>query len=414
MLELDNLLPAVGNNEIKALTLMTMGDGNLYTDYDLRRKLDWRGRRGMFTQYCTHSLAPIGLVVKEVIDFDGNTWGWKISDLGEEEGLPLAGALSQWSLDHPRFSLYQMFGATSSHFPRTSDEESSHEKKRASKTRLQIFWELTTAPNNKVRLVDIETSSGEYSTLISQHIENMGRLKVVQYDSTKPGKSFAHYKLADVLPPEPPKPRRSSISLTNNVYKILLENRETFLSIEQINGELIKRDIRYRKYANLKPEVSGILSSLKKQGHAVTEKFGHGIQSEITFSDEQREAMSSITTLLDAFQRQDPRILLNGRLSAAAILSDQHLINILMDKALKNSPGMAAINSQEAYSLVTSVIGKYPNSTAEEIQKILEEEYNKSYSRNTLRALLREFASEKKLHREKTKRGYVYLSAITT
>lgn len=403
-----DLLPALGNHEAKALTLIAMGDGNLYTDADLRTKLGWGGRRGVLTGYCRNSLAPIGLVVKEAIDSDGRVWGYKITDAGITDGIPLAGGLLQWSLDHPRFSLHQMLGATPSRIPRDEDQESNGGRKRAAETRFRIFWELSTNPSNKIRVADIVASLEEYSTLISQHIENLDRLGVIACESTKPGQPFAHYKLGENPPNTLPHPYRTSLMLTGDVYRILQQNPGKYLSIEQVIKILVGMESRYKEYRDLTPEVSGALASLQRQGYADVEKFHRGVQSEIRFTDEQKEAMASLVSVVDAFQRQDPIIYLQGESSARSFLVDQDRINILINKARENSPRARAMDSKETFSLISSITDRYPNSTAEEVQRILAEEYDKPLTRNSLRKLLSQFVEQKGLQREKTKKGFVY------
>lgn len=404
----EDFLSAFGNNELKALTLIAMADGNLYDDFSLRRKLGWTGNRGRFTGYCTHSLAPIGLVVKEAIDSGSYTpWGYRITDFGSGKGVPLAGALLKWSLDHPQLSLYQMFGSTSSHVFKDGNGE-SEEKKRSAQTRLKIFWELSTVSNNTTTLAYLTTSLNEYPTLIAQHIENLDRLGVVTLDSIKPGEPFSYYRQAENPPIEKPRPARTEYLLTENVHGILQKSKERWLTIEDVVDELVKINSRYQNYFNLVPEVARILADLKRQGYAQVQKFSHFFRSEITFTEEQREAMASLVALVDAFQRPDPETFREGKVTASAIIVNSQLINRLLTRGIEASPLTDAAEPEETLSMVYKILSERSNRTVEEIQAALEEKYHKSYARNTLRTLLTNFTKGQRLYREKTKRGFVY------
>ena len=121
--ELDNLLAAIGNNEAKAVTLLVMRTGTIYSQRDLHqavihaqgKSIGWRMRKRSPFGYCEDSLSPIGLVTKEVIDELGTTFGYARTEYGEQVGVPLAGLLLDFSRRHPEnVSLYRLFWSTAS------------------------------------------------------------------------------------------------------------------------------------------------------------------------------------------------------------------------------------------------------------------------------------------------------------
>lgn len=120
--ELGNLLAAFGNNEAKAVTLIAMRKGVIYSEYDLYSAViekqgegvGWRQSRGVPFTYCRSSFENIGLVAKSVSDPVLETWGYLKTDYGEELGDALAGLLLDFSLRHPEVSLYDIFGSTTS------------------------------------------------------------------------------------------------------------------------------------------------------------------------------------------------------------------------------------------------------------------------------------------------------------
>jgi hypothetical protein len=99
--ELGNLISSLGNNEAKALTLAIMKKNIVYSASDLRHALidiqgkppAWQiGGRTAF-DYCIWSLAPIGLVAREVQDPGKDTYGYVKTRYGEQMGDSLSGLL---------------------------------------------------------------------------------------------------------------------------------------------------------------------------------------------------------------------------------------------------------------------------------------------------------------------------------
>lgn len=166
--QLGNLISAGGNHAAKAITLILMADSNIYSEDDLHRTLlfhqdqqiGWRMRKEVPFSYCARSLAPIGLVTKEVIDPDLSTYGYQITDYGKRIGIPFYGLMLDWSEKH-RINLTEFWGATHSRSPITqiqqvSTGEEAEFKKRAPITTLKILRQLVTAPDLPIREIDLQ------------------------------------------------------------------------------------------------------------------------------------------------------------------------------------------------------------------------------------------------------------------
>lgn len=399
------LVSGLGNNEIKGLVITAMEDGSIYTDADLRHRLGWKHNRGILSQYCAGSLAPISLVAREAKDPNGETWGYQITEEGKAWGIPLSGQLCQWSLDHPKFALYQMFSSTQSSAEPT---EGAEDRKRAAQTRMKIFWELSTSPSNKIRITDIATAVGEYNSIVSQHIEALHKFGVINRESTLPGKKFSSYQYNPEHPNTSHQTYRTSIILTNTILEILKEHQGEDLTIPQMEDLLKLKNPRYQNYKDLDPEVSGALASLTRQEFVIAGKFRYGINSEIEMTDEQREAITSLVTILDRFQRGDPTVFTEGMTLAHAIVADQSHIDELVEKSRENSPHVEHLTPDELFSKVAIILNDSPNSTSEQIEAKMAETTGRTLNRNYLRSRLSEFVSEGRLKSAKTKSGFVY------
>ena len=66
--------------------------------------------------YCKQSLAPIGLVTREILNPDLSTYGFQITDYGKSVGIPFCGLILDWSAKHNTY-LGALWGQTSSSSP---------------------------------------------------------------------------------------------------------------------------------------------------------------------------------------------------------------------------------------------------------------------------------------------------------
>lgn len=407
-----DLLSSVGNGENKALEIIVMKKGVIYPkaalyyevmNHQAKDKRWEMGRTVPFT-HCEKSLSPIGLVTKEAISPDGSSWGYEVAEYGLQTGVPFAGALLKWSYEHPRHSLYKMSASTSS---ATIKDEQSLDKKRAPETRYKIFWEIATNPSNRIRLTDIKEALNEEGSLIHAHLQNLGRNGIISYEATEQGKSFAYFRRKENVVDEGIKQYKHQKTLSRNIYNSLAHE---YLSVEEMVDRIIKQYPEYENFnkKSLSHTVAGILSYFEKQGHVERKKFKSDFQSELTLSDEQKEAVVSFVDLIDKFKNGDRQTIDQGREFAQKVANDSQLFTELMLKAKEASPMANKTSREGSYSYIMSILQYYPDSTVNQIMQRLEEDYDKKISLHSVSNLLRYLTGEGEISFNKTKSGHVY------
>jgi len=347
---------------------------------------------------------PNCLVTKEALSPDGSTWGYEITQYGLRTGVPFAGLLLKWSYEHPEYSLYKMFGATTSS---ALKDEQTLDKKRAQETRYKIFWEIATNPSNKIRRVDIGDVINEYPSLLEGHFLSLSKNSVLSYEAIDKGKSYSRFRLKEIIPDKPPEQYRLHKTLSTRAYSLLTQE---YLSVEEIVDRLIKE---YPKYESLnRRRLSGnlaqILTDFEKQNYAEREKFDHSFHSEITLSDQQREAIISLITAIDKLKNGDKQTIEEGTRFAQRVANDPRLFSELMLKAKEASPYANSTSREDMEGWIISILYEHPNSTKTQIQQILEEDYDKRISRFGLRHPLAALVRDGTVIIDEAKSGNVY------
>lgn len=183
-----------------------------------------------------------------------------------------------------------------------------------------------------------------------------------------------------------------------------------YLSTEELADVLIERYPEYKKLNRswFMGDITNIATHFEKQGHVERQKFGAGFQSEITVSDQQREAIISLITAIDKFSTGDRKTIEEGRKFAQKITSDPNLFSELMLKAKEASPHAISTDREVSASYLTSILQKHPNSTIRQMQQYLEEDYDKSLTIGGISANLSKLIKEDRVASQKTKSGNVY------
>ncbi len=374
--QLGNLISAVGNHEGKAITLLLMEHGRIYSVRNLYHefmgaqgeKIGWRPNPITPFEYCHFSFLPIGLVASWERDPDLKTRGYGITPYGEKEGVPLVGLLLDFSERHPEFSLSQVFGSTSSPSqPKDiqTPEGKANFKKRAPILRLKIFRELVAA-KLPIRESDLANAIGEYAVMIGQHLAQLADLNIIFYESTKKDQPYTFYTLSQERPNEKPKQYSTLPSLTDKVYNFFLNlSPSTEVNREEIADSLIKANPEMGKLNKqaLEYNISAICSYLAKQHYLEQGKFRQVLQSEITLSDAQKTTLLELVDLIDRFQGQDPDILEEGRRKAMEIINDPQRVFHLLKKAKESSAHANRSSQEESKDYIRSLIEKHPQAT---------------------------------------------------
>lgn len=392
---LGNLISAVGNHEAKAALLGLMQPGIIYARSDLNtimlhaqgRNLAWRMAKGLPFSYCRHSLAPIGLVAQEVTTSGGlETIGYIKTDFGQEEGDSLGGLLLDLSLRYPLTSLQDIFGATVSPSEPKASEEGLAYRKRSPITRLRLFWELITS-SLPIRNTDLGVSLGEDLATISTHVDSLSEKGIISYDSIGANVPFVIYRLSKDHPQDTPAHYSKGPTLAKAIYQIMHDNPDREFTLESVVQEYLKPLVVERVSSNT--EFYRVLTWLSKQGYVERKKFGHGKQSEINLTDDQRQMLLDLVTILDQFQNQDPEIIAYGRRCMKEIIADPEKVSTLIRKAREHSYFAQNAPPEQTTSDLVTIISQNPQLTATQLREILTQRQARTITKTHIRRLLK-------------------------
>lgn len=409
-----DLLSSIGNAENKALTLLVMKKGVIYSRIALYQEVmnhqdqskKWKMDNIVPFKHCEMSLSPIGLVTREAILPDGTAWGYEITDYGLTTGFDFAGALLKWSFEHPNFSLYKMFTSTNSS---SIKNVQSQNKERAQGTRLKIFWEIVSNPSKRIRQVDIVNEIKKETSIVEHHLYNLHRDGLISYDATRRGEPVSCYRIKDATLDKEPEPYGKEKLLPSRIYSIIKQNNG-YVTVEQAQDLLVGE---YREYKEEKPlilnsRISNVLSSLETQGYIEREKFSMEFRSELTLSEEQKEVIASLVTLIDRFQKGDSQTIAEGRAFAQRVVNNPQLFSELMLKARDASPFANKTDKETMLNSILAIVQQYPDTLQYYIREKLQEDYYKKLGNAAVRKYLISLVQTGKIERTPTKYGYTY------
>ncbi len=181
-----NFLSGVGNHEAKLVvaTILTSQPERSFTSRDLFDEVKkrqgetptWIQHDQVAFKYCQNSLEPIGMVVKDTaVSKYGPLPAYRATDFGVEVGLPLSGALLDWSLANPDFSLQKIFGIT----PSTS-------RVRAPMVRYFIYKQLLKvfpAQLSYREVADKLETIGPSKKVLDRHLRDLYDSEIIQLSS---------------------------------------------------------------------------------------------------------------------------------------------------------------------------------------------------------------------------------------
>lgn len=383
-----NLIAAIGNHEAKAVTLLTMRTGIIYTAEQLHQAVinaqgvtpGWRIHHQSPFVYCQRSLAPIGLVAQEVVAPGLNTFGYIRTTYGENVGMPLAGLLLDFSRRNEGASLYRIFGATVSTSPIKEDAESEEGldyRKRSPIVRFNMFLKLLTS-KLPMRETDLAESIGERRDYLRNHLHQLARHNIITYESVKRGQAYSVYKASLGAPDTAPPRSGRRTFLTPRVHQVFVDNPGNGWTAPDVVDHLISRgyyDIQYR--VGLVNQVSGVLSHLTRHKYLEAPAISMASKSAINLTDEQRSLLSDIVGTLSAYREQTVDILERGRRLASDFLVNPSAVSEVMLRARDQSPFVSASTNEFMEGAVLAIIQGHPGITSTEIASVLEKEYDK-------------------------------------
>lgn len=394
--ELGNLLAAIGNHEAKAITLLVMRPGEIYTYRELFKEFlraqgevkGWQISPGVPFGYCEDSLSPIGLVAKEALNPDLSTYGYSKTEYGKEIGDPMAGLLLDFSLRHPDLSLIDIFGQAASTAKESIISSGVEFKARAPIARLAIFRALLQAqhlPTTEADLLKINhgtniLTDGQKDNL-SEYLAPLSEKGILvfraHYDIQNP---YFYYRPAVLVPENDPPP------LTRLVWQTIRDNPEKLWSSGEIAQHLSGQDASTASNKKNVEEiiVPYILAYLCREGYLVSLP-----QSQITINDTQGGLLSELVTLLDKVQNRDKETLETGRKLADRIRVNPGIVAELLRKAREHSPNAQQQPISESTKNIKIILGRHPNSTLREVTEYLNQDFGKKLKVKSVKEIVR-------------------------
>ena len=412
--ELYDLISSFGNHEAKAITLALMGRSQVYDVQGATRLLNssqkpfqgWMSSIGTAFGYMNRSLAPVGLVAKEITEgADQKIIGYVKTERGFSLGDPLAGLLLDYSLKHPSVSLIDLFSLTSSRYFLGDDENGR--KKRSPETNMKLFWELltTTLPT---RATDLADAIGEAGSTIGSHLNWLGARGIISYETIKAGESISYYEIADELPERelPSHPYRTK--LIRDIFKILKDNSGARLTINQVIEQYIEQYSPQASKENLAKKINFALSLLRKNGFAKSGVLTMDKKSIVNLSEEQRQALIELLEIIDGFRRQDKELIEFGKNRLVQIISDPKSVAELMEKAKEHSSFAPHMPHDAIIIDIAQIFLTQGNLTTEEIRERLEAVQARKWKRGSVSNYLKEMTEQGLLSRELVRGRFEY------
>lgn len=403
-----NLLSSLGNNEPKAITLLLMKPGIVYTTRSLARLVNdsqgeapgWKISTPLPFVYCEKSFADIGLVAQRVTDKNENQYGYVKTEDGVVYGNCLGALLLDFSLRHPEIPLNALLGATSSPSPITIVESVAGNtieyKKRSVGTRLWIFYELLTR-DLPVREVDLTNALKYDHAIISSNLRQLQRYGIIQHESRGNVEHFVQYK---VLPAEDiqfPILDHGDKTVTDTVYRVLQSEPDKYWSVAEVTERVKERltsegsvESVIRNVDRIQTKFSSrvyrALSLLKSQDLALVKEYSGGSQSVINLTPEQCVTIHEFLSIISRFQDRDVDIINEGFRRARSFSSQDFAT--LMAKAREQSPHVSP-NPDGDSATVLNTVRNNPGLTKGELYKRILEEGTAQFSFGKLEHMLK-------------------------
>lgn len=396
-LQMGSLLAAVGNHEAKALTLIAMSDGQIYTETPLATAVinlqadlpAWNIGRGTTIAYCAVDFADADLVDKVSLGSPGPAASaYVISEKGKRYGLPLAGLLLDFSFKNPDLSLAQIFGNTTS--PRGGEEyDPTQEKKyirRSPLFRYQILQYLATSGVTTIR--EIAQDLGIEDSVVGNHIRLLAGSGIINFQSkSKP----TRYSLLKTAKPTPQK-SATGLSMSHALISAAAEFPADFTLdqavsvVAEMKGDL--DDMVFKR------SVRNALDRLVRQGFIKKSRPHRTDKTRIYLSVDQHERLSNILSILQSFQKNDPIFLQRGYEAVEELLQSPDKCSQLMLKARKASYAKSDYNPQSRKTILVELLKDLQDpKDVNELHAMLQQRTGETIRKNTVRKYLNELAT---------------------
>jgi hypothetical protein len=387
--QLAGLLGGIGNNEGKALLLLSMAnEGGTYTQRPMHRLLtrlpgmDSVDAGGFSTQesWCRSTIEPAGLVESR------DSGGTEVTALGLRLGVPLAGLL----LDHAdRYDvpLVELFGET-----RSSSEVPSQ------LIRLRVIEELLTNPGG-IQLSDlVDSSDASHQVVIEKQLRKLANSGLITYDDWDEAINQTRYQINA----EHEDDLATRSGLTGSVSEYLLNAREA--SYDQITQHCIQKVPGFDKLdaTAQSAKVSFVMSHLKRSGLVkVLEGREQPHELNVSLSPAQLELWTDLFNKLETFKTQAPEVLAKWTEVALAFITDPAKVKSAYER-FRDSSARANPGEKSLGNIVLGVLQETDGPTSvREVVQLASNRRGSSVSHFGVVRLLNRFADEGLVDKER-------------
>ncbi len=384
----NNVLAAIGNSEAKALALLLMQPGSVYTSSDVANGLiakqhqgqGWPISPGTTKDYFRLTFEPIGLVATEITG-NWRSVGYQKTPLGESLGDGVAGLMLEFSERHSEYGLIQLIGATNSTAKTESvdigGEEIEYKKRSVDRLR-QIYFELLTTPHNTITVSQLFKALGTDNNSVNNHIKNLKDSGIINYEGRGYGEAWLTYQFQEGQTPEGRTiPHDESSGRYRAVYDFFKSNSGTHISADEVL-EALKVKFPGDDPGKLLYDIYAYCAELEGLGVLRdTSKFTRELGSRISLKPEAYDTVYELVDLLERIQDADPETLAQGQRFGKEILADPNRVTKLMEKARRLSPGANKTSRSEVSVVITGIVSQNPGArTADIVSKLRDLGYN--------------------------------------
>mgnify|MGYP000691609277 CR=1 FL=1 len=401
--EVGDLISAIGNHENKALVCAAMAPDVVYSWRGLKDLFEsiqgedpaWTTKSNLAFAYCQNSLAPIGLVAKEIIDADKGAVGFIKTEWGDSIGNAASGHLLEFSLRHPDFSLQEIFGKTATN---------SKNNTRAPMVRMEIIGELLTR-EQPIRVSDVVESFSD--AMASTHIDAMAKVGLITVSKKERSDRMIECSLGTVDLRDLELPTEQSMLPTDvrdTLVELFADGTTESVTISEILTELKQRKPAYiiADQDKLETNVRVSIKQFTKKG-ALTPAgdFTFEARSMITLDEEQQALLEECMELILQLEHPSEDFLKEGQQKAARIMRDPETVKKLIRKAREKSPQANRGDQAQRVASLLDLLGQNDGLTVKQIETMRGSALSTASLRLDLRGLEKEGLARKELRGKK-------------
>ena len=319
-----NLISGVGNHASKLVLLASMQPGAIYSQSGetsahslLKSSQDgshgdgWVPEYTVPFKYLADSLAPIGMVAKELIDEQKGTIGYGVTEAGSIVGVPFAGYLLDFAERH-NLALSQVFGDTTSRNP----------NERAGGSRWRIFQGLATQEaDEQVSITQLAQSVGNGIARTQNSLSELASINLLHYEAGTKRQPQTYHIDIDSLRNRLP---GMYTSRSRELAQYVVDTGLSVCTVAEL-AELVTKDKLENNTAAFRSALKSILRNWENIGltQRTIEKSGDAL---IWVTSAQQIILQDLVQILDNIQSGDNDTLKIGRAMARDIVNDPNRV----------------------------------------------------------------------------------------